>query len=189
MAIDPIAVTGGAAAKMPVDTDIAAQGHAAPNAAQEPHAAAGSSEAVDLFDYASQQNQRSLPLNALSAEGKAQHFANPNTLGEEVLNYIEGFHQRTSHAEPLSGRFATSETATAMQASTGPASMMPTATSTSSLSAVGSTGTGQASAADARFEMVLKVMEEAGFRHTETNLVSNVGQQFSKAMNTLMRGQ
>lgn len=189
MTIDPITVTGGAAAKMPGTADVSAQGDvAAHGGAQNPHASTsvGSAETVDIFDYTSQQNPRALPMDALSPDGQARHYANPTTLGEEVLNYLEGFHKRTSNYEPPSARLASSQQmAAATPTSTGPASTMPT----SSLSAVGSTGGDQISTGEERFELVLEIMQEAGYRHTETNLVSGVGQQFSKAMGTLMRGQ
>ncbi len=192
MDIDPIAATGGAASKMPIEADAAAQSHAAVDSgAQQTSPAVGSSETINLFDYASQQGDRSLPMDALSAEGKAEHFANPTTLGEEVLNYLEGFHKRAADYQPFSERMAAEQqsTSTAMLTPNGPASTMPN--QTSSLSAVGSTGADQANgtASEMHFETVLEVMQEAGMRHTETNLVSNIGQQFSKAMNTLMRGQ
>lgn len=191
MAIDPVAVTGGAATKMPMETDLSAQSPAAvdhgAHGTQQPQATVGSGETVDLFEFARQQADRPLPLNALSAEGKAQHYANPTTLGEEVLNYLEGFHKRTVDYQPAIERYKAGTTSTAMLTPSGPASAMPS--SSTSLSAVGSPGTDPASASEQRFDLMLDVIQEAGFRHTETNLVSNIGQQFSKAMGTLMRGQ
>ncbi len=184
MAIDPIAVTGGTAAKMPADTGVSAESNAAvSDGARKFDAAMQSGEIANISDYASRQTGQALPLNALSADGQAKHFANPTTLGEEVLNYLEGFHERVTGGASLAEHLASPETATAT--STGPASIMPTASPPST----GPAGTDQASNSEFRFEAVLDVMKEVGFRHTETNLVSNVGQQFSKAMNTLMRGQ
>lgn len=193
MAIDPITATGGAAAKLPTDTDVSAGSSAtshdgAQNAGQSSDASAslGSSNSVDIVDFASQQNSQTLPLDALSADGKARHFANPTTLGEEVLNYLQGFHKRVGGYEPLSVQLASSEqTADSASMSTGPASMVPTSQEAS----LGSAGTNQTSSDEARFELIFDIMRESGFRHTETNLVSGVGQQFSRSMGTLMRGQ
>ncbi len=190
MAFEPIAVSGGAAAKMPMDVDVSAQSHVtAGGGAQNTHTAVGSSQSIDLFNYSGQQLPRALPLDALSADGKARHYANPATLGEEVLNYLEGFHKRvgSDKDKALSDHLGSRQMAAATPVSTGPASMMPA--TTSSLPAVGSAGADPAGAAGERFEAVMKFMEEVGYRHTETNLVSNAGQQFSKAVNTLMRGQ
>ncbi len=185
MAIDPIATTGGAAAKMPADTDVSAQSNtAAGGSAQKFDAAMQSGESVNITDYASRQSGQGLPLNALSADGQAKHFANPTTLGEEVLNYLEGFHERVSGGASLAERLAVPNTAAATPVSTGPASILPTASPPAGLN-----GAEKVTNSEFRFEAVLDVMKEVGFRHTETNLVSNVGQQFSKAMNTLMRGQ
>jgi hypothetical protein len=180
MAIDPIAATG-AAADMTAGADLSKESHVAANGgAQQSHPTVSQSETVNIFDYANQQNTKPVPMDALSADGKAQHFANPTNLGEEVLNYLEGFHQRIEGGRPLSERLAAAESSNG-EASPGPASR--------ALEATGSAEGTQMTASEQRFEMVLDVMEEAGFRHTETNLVSNVGQQSSKAMNTLMRGQ
>jgi len=190
MAIDPIAVTGGAAAKMPTNADVSAQTNAAAhNGSQSSQSSApvGSSETIDLFNFTNQQNQQAIPMDALSADGKAQYYANPTTLGEEVLNYLEGFHERIVDFEPLSTKINTSNSETGGDAlSTGPASIMP---SPSSAAVEGSTGADQASSSGDRFDLLIDVMEEAGFRHTESNLVANVGQQFSRSMSTLMRGQ
>jgi hypothetical protein len=147
---------------------------------------------MDLFDFTNQQNRTAVPLDALNAEGKAKHFANPTTLGEEVLNYLEGFHERVIDGGPFSKRLETAKSGQWPEgSSSGPASMMPTSSASvqdSSASVQNSAGSGQQSSED-RFALVLDIMERAGFRHTETNLVSSVGQQFSRAMSTLMRGQ
>ena len=189
MAIDPIAVTGGTATKMPANAEVSAQSNVVNGGAESSQSsvAVGSTNSIDIFSYTNQQSRTAVPLDALSAEGKALHYANPTTLGEEVLNYMEGFHERVVNVKPLSERLGatTSGQSTSGQwvdtTSSGPASMMPASSS--------STGTGAMESTEDRFALVLDVMEEAGFRHTETNLVSNVGQQFSRAMSTLMRGQ
>ncbi|MGI9491128.1 MAG: hypothetical protein ACR2QF_01740 [Geminicoccaceae bacterium] len=188
MAIDPIAVTGGAAANTPTNTDVSAQSNAASHdgsQSSQSSAAVGSSGSIDLFNYANQQNRTAVPLDALSAEGKAKHFANPTTLGEKVLNFLEGFHERVVENGTFSQRLETAKSGQSSDASSsGPASVMP-----ASSSSVESSASPQQQSSEDRFAHVLDVMEQAGFRHTETNLVSNVGQQFSRAMSTLMRGQ
>ena len=185
MAIDPIAATGGEAMKLPTDADVSADSNAAaPDGAQRSQSTT-SAGSMDLFDFTNQQNRTTVPLDALNAEGKAKHFANPTTLGEEVLNYLEGFHDRVIEGGPFSRRLEAAQSGQWPEgSSTGPASMMPTPSSSVSSSA----GSQQQSSED-RFALVLDIMERAGFRHTETNLVSSVGQQFSRAMSTLMRGQ
>jgi hypothetical protein len=185
MAIDPIAATGGAAAKTPTNTDVSAQSNVATHDGSQHSQSSTTVGSMDLFNYTNQQNRTAVPLDALNAEGKAKHFANPTTLGEEVLNYLEGFHERVVDGGPFSKRLEAAKSGQWPDgSSSGPASMMPA----SSSSVQNSAGSQQQSSED-RFALVLDIMERAGFRHTETNLVSSVGQQFSRAMSTLMRGQ
>ena len=194
MAIDPIAVAGGATTKIQARTDIASNGNAATNDGIQNRQASVSGQSADkmsLFDFNRQQAGQGVPVEALDSSGKALRFANPSTLGEQVLNYLEGFHKRVVDYESGAVRLDKArDEARHNGLSTGPASMMPTSTASSgSLSSVGTGSSGEVADGMDRFETVLQVMNDAGRRHAETNLVSGVGQQFSRAMGTLMRGQ
>lgn len=194
MAIDPIAVTGGAATNMPTSTDVSAQTNAAAHDGSQRSQApvsVGTDNSIDIFSYTNLQNQNALPIDALNAEGKAQYFANPNTLGEEVLNFLEGFHQRMSDQESVSAKMEAlkSSTETGAASSTGPASMMPSQSPAPASSVDGTQATGQPVSSADRFELVLDIMEDASSRLVETNIVSNTSQEFTKSMGILMRGQ
>lgn len=189
MAIDPTAATGATAATLPSSTDATAQSNTTgADAAKYENASLKAGESVGLPNYMDNQvNQGKLPLNALSAEGKANYFANPTVLGDKVIGYLEKFHQRMEstwgHSSKMTG--ASDQTSS----SSGPAALVPEQASTSTGAGEAAGETSADADPNAPFMEMLRVAEQSALRSAESRMVSGVGQQFSRSMNTLLRGQ
>ena len=191
MAIDPTAATGATAANLPSSTDAAVQGNATgADAAKFENASLEAGQNVSLPSYMDNQvNEGKLPLEALSPEGKANYLANPTALGDKVIGYLEKFHQRMESTWGSSTALSGASNQTSSSTS-GPAALVPEQAPTTS---AGGEASGQGNAAEtdpnAPFMEMLRVAEQSALRSAESRMVSGVGQQFSRSMNTLLRGQ
>lgn len=180
MTIDPtIAVTtvGGATPSPAVSDPSASTGAAtADSAAAQPNAP-GQATKTDIFDYAADLKDRPPALDTLQPEGKAKYLSNPSVLGDQVLEKMEAFHQRwQAKGSLLDGNIGASAGATG-----GRDGVLPGPASQS----VPSTINGTSTAGDNSVQTLTLVFDYA----IETNMISTGTAQFSKAVNTLMRGQ
>lgn len=181
MTIDPttaVTTVGGATPSPAVSDPSASTGAAtADSAAAQPNAP-GQAAKTDIFDYAADLKDRPPALDTLQPEGKAKYLSNPSVLGEQVLERMEAFHQRwQAKGSLLDG----STTGASAGATGGMDGVLPGPASQSVPSTINGTSTG----GNNSVQTLTLVFDYA----IETNMISTGTAQFSKAVNTLMRGQ
>jgi len=175
MTIDPMAaVTTLTDAAGPVGAD-AAQASIADRAsiAENPIAATPTVEQttqVDLVDYMASQNVKPPVIDTLTAAGKANYLAHPANLGDKVLQQMENLHQRAlDHQDRLGAGGITSA----------PADTLPSGPASAQVAAA-TEPEGMAS---------MDALKQFFDYSNETTMMGTVSNQFTKTVNTLMKGQ
>lgn len=180
MTIDPMAAVS-AAAGGTVNPATGADAAASVNPTAEGGGATqvqGSDQAskVDLFDYASQQQNKPPALDTLQPESRANYLSSPAELGDQVLEKMESFHRHwQTQGDMLNSGLGTAPAGVGSgDAAPGPAAQN-----------VPSSSAGAASEGNSQLA-TLQMMFEYGF---ESTMISTGSSQFSKTISTLMRGQ
>ncbi|MGI9437695.1 MAG: hypothetical protein ACR2Q4_23170 [Geminicoccaceae bacterium] len=177
MSVDPVAavsLSGGGASAVGAETTASAGTAASENTA--PTQQVGESDKVDIFDFKNQTEGSRPALDTLQAGEKANYLSNPSILGERVLNVFESFQQRSVNYESAKAELKPdSVTATAEGGGSlpGPAAELPPASDSASSQAWNS----------------VEFLELAFNHAIEANFLNTGTSQFSKTINTLMRGQ
>lgn len=129
---------------------------------------------VDLFDYSTQQQHKAPAIDTLQPESQAKYLSNPAVLGEKVLQRMESFHQRSlDHYNLANGATAPS----AAPAASGEGVMSGPAAQHVAGSATPSTPDPLHG-----FQLMLDYA-------VETTMMTTTSSQFSKNVNSLMKGQ
>ncbi|MGI9420102.1 MAG: hypothetical protein ACR2RA_19940 [Geminicoccaceae bacterium] len=179
MTIDPMAAVTTATdsvARSAATADPAASADAtvSPQNATQP-SAADQSNKVDLLDYTAKQQHTPPAIDTLVPESKAKYLANPAELGGKVLEKMESFHQRSVdfHNDFQNGSWRQPQPMAAAGGGDvmgGPAQQHVA---------------GTAGQAPDMLDGLRRVMDYA----IETTMVTTSSSQFTKTINTLMKGQ
>lgn len=182
MTIDPMAAVttatnGIASPAASADPAASANSTISPQSTTQPptsdQGGADRGNGVDLFDYTSKQQHAPPAIDTLAPESKAKYLANPAELGGKVLEKIESFHQRATDFRNQS-------------------QSAPAAQTTALSSADGVMGgpaqqhvAGTANPGQDMIDGLQRVMDYS----IETTMMTTSSSQFTKTVNTLMKGQ
>ncbi|MDH3660596.1 MAG: hypothetical protein OEU92_11320 [Alphaproteobacteria bacterium] len=174
MTIDPMAAvtsaTGGVASPAAGVDPAASASATSPQQIGTQARVADQDAKTDLFDYASQQQNKPPAIDTLQPESRANYLSNPAALGEKVLERMESLHQRSVDYHNQLGAGPSS-------AAGGDSAMSGPAAGKVAGSAEPSQGNGYSG---------LKLVFDYAI---ETTMISNGSSQFVSSVNTLMRGQ